>query len=38
MEKTATQKLYDEIRNGAHMGIDAIDEMMRKWQEENGNA
>ena len=30
MEKTATQKLYDEIRNGAHMGIDAIDEMMKK--------
>lgn len=30
MEKNATQKLYDEIRNGAHMGIDAIDEMMKK--------
>ena len=30
MEKNATLKLYDEIRNGAHMGIDAIDEMMKK--------
>jgi len=30
MDKTATQKLYGEIRNGAHMGIDAIDEMMKK--------
>ena len=30
MDKNATHKLYDEIRNGAHMGIDAIDEMMKK--------
>lgn len=30
MEKTATLKLYDEIRNGAHMGIDALDEMLKQ--------
>jgi len=34
MSKNATQKLYDEIRNGAHMGIDAIDEMLRKCGDE----
>lgn len=34
MEKNATQKLYDEIRNGAHMGIDAIDEMLRKCKDD----
>lgn len=35
MSKNATQKLYDEIRNGAHMGIDAIDEMLRKCEEDD---